>query len=61
MLVVVPDTLRVAIDKKLDTAIAQHPDAAKDRDELFRQLLSYFNEHGVVPDFDLVKKQHEHD
>lgn len=31
------------------------PDAAKDREELYRQLLEYFNDHGVVPDFSLKK------
>jgi hypothetical protein len=55
MLVIVPNSLRDAINAKLDAAIAQAPDAEKDRDVLYGQLLAYFNEHGVVPDFSLVK------
>lgn len=54
-MVIVPDSLRNAISAKLDAAIAKCPDAAKDRDELYRQLLAYFDEHGEVPDFDLAK------
>ncbi len=54
--VIVPDTLRNAIDAKLDAAIAQCPDAAKDRTHLYNQLLSYFNEHGVLPEFTLSKR-----
>lgn len=59
MLVIVPDSLRNAIDAKLDEAFLACPDAEKDRDELFRQLLAYFNDHGVVPDFTLAKREPE--
>jgi hypothetical protein len=52
---IVPNELRDAINAKLDTAIAACPDAAKDRDDLYNQLLSYFDEHGEIPDFDLAK------
>jgi hypothetical protein len=54
MLVIVPDSLRNAINAKLDAAIAEHPDAEKDREVLYSQLLGYFNEHGVIPDFTLL-------
>jgi len=54
-MVIVPNELRDAINAKLDTAIADCPDAAKDRDALFKQLLAYYDEHGEVPDFDLAK------
>lgn len=57
MLVVVPDSLRNAINEKLDAAIAVCPDAEKDREVLYGQLLAYFNEHGVVPDFTLAKAE----
>ena len=56
MLAIVPDDLREAIEARLDEAIASCPDAAADRDELYRQLLSYFHEHGVIPNFSLEKK-----
>lgn len=55
MLVIVPDSLRAAINEKLDAAIALAPDAESERENLFNQLLAYFNEHGVIPEFSLVK------
>ncbi len=55
-MVVVPNALRDAINAKLDTAIAACPGAAGDREELYRQLLSHFDEHGEIPSFDLVPK-----
>ena len=54
MLVIVPDELADVINAKLDTAIAKVPEAKEDRETLYQQLLEYFNEHGVVPDFELV-------
>jgi len=56
MFLVVPDSLRHAINAKLDAAIAEHPDAERDREALYRHLLSFFNEHGYVPEFTLQKK-----
>jgi hypothetical protein len=55
-MVVVPNCLADAINAKIDAALADCPDAAKDRDIFFGQLLEYFDEHGVVPDFRLEKK-----
>jgi hypothetical protein len=54
-MVIVPDALAAAINVKLDAAIAACPDAEKDRDALYGQLLAYFDEHGTVPEFSLVK------
>ena len=56
MLVIVPNALRDAIDRMLDEEIEKTPDAEKDRDTLKRELLWYFNEHGVLPRFTLRKK-----
>ena len=55
-MVIVPNSLRDAIMEKLDTEIAKHPDAEKDREVLYGQLLSYFDEHGVIPEFSLERK-----
>lgn len=55
MIVIVPDSLAAAINEKLDAAIAVCSDAAQDREVLYSQLLSYFNEHGVIPDFTLAR------
>lgn len=55
MLVIVPNTLADAINKKLDAAYAEIPDAAVDREYHYQALLDHFYEHGVIPDFKLVK------
>jgi hypothetical protein len=54
-LFVVPNALRDAIMARLDAAIAEAPDAEKDREHLYHSLLMYFNEHGVIPEFSLVR------
>lgn len=54
-MVIVNDALRDAINLKLDTAIAACPEAEKDRAVLYNQLLSYFDEHGTLPDFSIAK------
>lgn len=56
-LFIVPNELRDAIYAKLDAEIAKWPDAAKDREALYEQLLAYFNEHGVIPEFSLTPKE----
>lgn len=56
MFIIVPDSVDYAINAKLDAALADCPDAEADRDELFRVLLAYFDEHGVLPEFTLQKK-----
>ena len=53
---VIPNVLRDKINEKLDTAFLACPDAAKDRDVLYLQLIDYFDEHGVIPDFELQRK-----
>lgn len=55
MLVIVPNTPADAINKKLDAAYAEVPDAAVDREYHYQALLNHFYEHGVMPDFQLVK------
>ncbi len=55
MIVVVPNALRDAINDVLDRAIAECPGAATERDALYEQLLAYFDEHGVIPDFTIER------
>lgn len=51
MFLLVPNDLADALSAKLDAALAEFPEASKDREALYDQLLSYVNEHGVIPDF----------
>jgi len=56
MLVIVPNDLRDAIYAKVDAALEEVPEATPDREVFYDQLLSHFNQHGVVPDFTLVPR-----
>ena len=59
MLVIVPNTLRDAINEKLDRAYVDCPEAAVDRDFHYHRLLEYFDEHGQLPEFTLQKQAGE--
>ena len=53
-LVIVPNALRDEINAKLDAALAEFPECKQqDRDQLFAELLAYYDDHGVIPDFSL--------
>ena len=56
MMVIVPNYLAAELNARLDAEIAKAPDAAKDREVLYAQLLAYVNDHGVIPDFSLGKQ-----
>jgi hypothetical protein len=56
-MVIVPDTLRDAINVKLDAAFILTPEAEKDREHLFQQLLAFYDEHGYLPEFALSKPE----
>ena len=54
--VIVPNDLRDAIYEKVDEAILLAPNATSDREHYYQQLLNYFDEHGCIPDFTLLKE-----
>lgn len=55
--VIVPNALRDAINAAIDKALEKAPDAAPDRDIFYQVILEYFDLHGEVPEFCLVKKE----
>lgn len=55
--VIVPNALRDAINAAIDKALEQAPNAAPDRDIFYQTLLEYFDLHGELPEFNLVKKE----
>ena len=55
-MIIEPNALKDAIHAKLDAAFKKVPDAEKDRDILYHQLLDYFDEYGILPDFELQNK-----
>lgn len=56
-LVVVPDTLDANIKAKLDAEIAKWPDAEADREELHKQLVTFFSVYGYLPEFTLKPRE----
>ena len=56
MLVIVPNQLRDTIYQKIDEQIKLTPDALPERENLYYQLLDYYDENGTIPDFSLIKK-----
>lgn len=56
-LVIVPDSLSDAINKKLDAAYVGVPDAAVDREIHYQALLDHFYDYGVVPEFTLIRRE----
>lgn len=54
-IVVVPDTLHAEINRALDAALSKAPGAEPDRELFYEQLLAFFDEHGVLPEFSLVR------
>ena len=50
MLVIVPNVLRDRINKALDAAYQDCPQAEVDREAHYSALLNYFDEHGNLPE-----------
>jgi hypothetical protein len=61
MLLIVPNYLRDQINAAIDAALVDVPEAAADREIFFAALLDHVNEHGVIPEFSLVKREPEPD
>ena len=53
----VPNSLVYEINTKLDSAFEKTPEAEKDREFFYQQLLNYVDEHGFLPDFKLQKNE----
>ena len=52
-LVVIHDHVREAINARLDAAIAEVPDAAKERERLYQEIINFYSEYGQLPNFTL--------
>jgi len=55
MIVIVPNTLRDAINEKLEEAYKTMPEAEIERDIHFNACLSYFDEYGDLPEFEIKR------
>jgi hypothetical protein len=52
--VIVPDSLSTEIYRRIDAKLVDWPDAAAEREHFYLSLLLHFDEHGVIPDFDIA-------
>ena len=50
---IIPNSLSNAIDKRLNEAFEDLPDAEKDREHLRGQLIDAFDKYGYIPDFEI--------
>lgn len=57
MLVIVPNELSEAIYRKVDLAIAECPELSSERENIYRDVLAYYDKHGVIPDFSVTKRE----
>ena len=53
-MVIVPNELGDAIYAKIDVQLKKCPEVAPHREDIYRDLLAYFDEHGKIPDFELA-------
>lgn len=58
-LVIVPNSLRDAINAKLEAAYETCPAARADHEYLFSVLLGHVDEHGTIPDITLTPKHED--
>jgi len=54
---IVPDSLSKQIYARVDEVIAQMPEAAPERDNLYHDLLAIVDEYGYIPEFTVQKKE----
>lgn len=57
MFFVVHNHISDAINAAIDKALLDLPEAAKDREHFYDVLLAHFNDHGVIPEFTLTKRE----
>lgn len=55
-IVIIPVQLEKGINEALAKAFENCPAAAKDKDQLFQQLLHFFDQYGYIPEFEVEKK-----
>ena len=56
MLVIVPTNLSNELYRKIDQQLDMLPQLKHERENIYSNLLAYYNEHGAIPDFKIVPK-----
>jgi hypothetical protein len=57
MLVIVPNELSEAIYQKVDAQLELVPQLKDQRENIYSDLLAYFDEHGTIPDFTIAPQR----
>lgn len=57
MLCIVPNQLRDELYRRIDAQLAVWPELLPEREKVYGDLLLHFDEHGVIPDFDLSPRE----
>lgn len=55
-IVIVPNSLRDEIYARIDKVLDGRLISDSDREIIYSLILAYFDEHGVIPDFNLEKR-----
>ena len=55
MLVIVPNHVREAIHTAIDTALQGRPISTSEKEQLYHELLTIFNDTGTIPEFQLTQ------
>lgn len=53
---IVPNTLSEKLYQMIDDQLEKMPELKKDRENIYHDLLNYYDEHGVIPDFKIEPK-----
>lgn len=56
MTYIVPNELRDAIYEQIDAQIKENHELTPGREEIYGQILEYYNQHGVIPKFKIIKE-----
>lgn len=59
MFVVVPNELSEKIYAKVDEMLKPFPQLKENRDEIYGQILAYYDKHGTIPDFKIEPVKEE--
>lgn len=51
--VIVLNQLRDSIYEKIDSQLENLPHLKEKREEIYNQLLNYYDDHGIIPDFNI--------
>ena len=56
-IVIVPNDLRDSIYKIVDKELERCPQFILERENIYKDILNYYNENGTIPDFELKESK----